>query len=328
MNRRAFITGLGGAAGLATWPLAAHGQQPLPVIGFMSARAPDDATRPLAAEFRRGLSEAGFVEARNVVVEYYWMEGQTERLSEIATELARRPVSVIAAFSTLAARAAKAATTTVPIVFLTADDPVAVGIVASLSRPGGNVTGVTFVSATLGAKRLELLRQVVPNVETVAVLVDPSSSESQSLLRDIQAAARALGQQLVVLHAGTNAEIDAAFATMVQQRTGALLVTGSPFLGSRRDRLIALAARDAIPAIYQFRDFPAAGGLISYGASIAESYRQTGVYAGRILKGDKPSELPVLQPTRFGLVINLKTAKALRLEIPDKVLALADEVIE
>jgi putative ABC transport system substrate-binding protein len=328
MNRRAVITLIGGAAGLATWPLGARAQQPLPVIGFMSARAPDDATRPLAAEFRRGLSEAGFVEARNVVVEYYWMEGQTERLPEIATELVRRPVSVIAAFSTLAVRAAKAATTTMPIVFLTADDPVAVGIVASLSRPGGNVTGVTFVSATLGAKRLELLRQVVPNVETIAVLVDPSSSESQSLLRDVQDAARAFGQQLVVLNAGTNAEIDAAFATMVQQRTGALLVTGSPFLGSRRDRLIALAARDAIPAIYQFRDFPAAGGLISYGASIADSYRQTGVYAGRILKGDKPSELPVLQPTRFGLVINLKTAKALRLEIPDKVLALADEVIE
>jgi putative ABC transport system substrate-binding protein len=328
VNRRDLITLLGGAAGLATRSLAAHAQQPLPVIGFMSARAPDDATRPLAAEFRRGLSEAGFVEARNVVVEYYWMEGQTERLPEIAIELARRPVSAIAAFSTLAARAAKAATTTVPIVFMTADDPVAVGIVASLSRPGGNVTGVTFVSAALGAKRLELLRAVVPNVETVAVLVDPNSSESQSVSRDVQDAARALGQQLVVLHAATNAEIDAAFATIAQQRASALFVTGSPFLGSRRDRLVALAARDAIPAISQFRDFPAAGGLISYGASIADSYRQTGVYAGRLLKGDKPSELPVLQPTRFGLVINLKTAKALRLEIPDKVLAIADEVIE
>jgi len=326
MRRRAFIAGLGG---MAVWPLTVRAQQaPMPVIGFMSARAPNDASRPLVEAFRRGLGEAGYVEARNAVIEYYWMEGQTERLPMIATELARRPVSVIVAFSTVAARAVKAATMTVPVVFLTGDDPVMVGIVASLSRPSGNMTGVTFVSATLGAKRLELLREVVPSVETIAVLADPNSSESQSMLRDVQDAALARGQPLVVLNASTNSDIDAAFTALVQQRTGALVVAGSPFMGSRRDRLIALAARNAIPAIYQFRDFPAAGGLISYGASAEDAYRQVGVYAGRILKGDKPSDLPVLQPTKYELVINVKTAKALGLDLPDKLLALADEVIE
>ena len=326
MRRRAFIAGLGG---MAVWPLTVRAQQaPMPVIGFMSARAPNDASRPLVEAFRRGLGEAGYVEARNAVIEYYWMEGQTERLPMIATELARRPVSVIVAFSTVAARAVKAATMTVPVVFLTGDDPVMVGIVASLSRPSGNMTGVTFVSATLGAKRLELLREVVPSVETIAVLADPNSSESQSMLRDVQDAALARGQPLVVLNASTNSDIDAAFTALVQQRTGALVVAGSPFMGSRRDRLIALAARNAIPAIYQFRDFPAAGGLISYGASVEDAYRQVGVYAGRILKGDKPSDLPVLQPTKYELVINVKTAKALGLDLPDKLLALADEVIE
>ncbi|MFL5047639.1 MAG: ABC transporter substrate-binding protein [Xanthobacteraceae bacterium] len=326
MKRRELITLLGGTA---AWPFAARAQQaPMPVIGFMSARAPNDASRPLVEAFRRGLGETGYVEARNAVIEYYWMEGQIERLPMIATELARRPVSVIVAFSTVAARAVKAATMTVPVVFLTGDDPVMVGIVASLSRPSGNMTGVTFVSATLGAKRLELLREVVPNVETIAVLADPNSSESQSMLRDVQDAALARGQPLVVLNASTDGDIDAAFTALVQQRAGALVVAGSPFMGSRRDRLIALAARNAIPAIYQFRDFPAAGGLISYGASAEDAYRQVGVYAGRILKGDKPSDLPVLQPTKYELVINVKTAKALGLDVPDKLLALADEVIE
>jgi putative ABC transport system substrate-binding protein len=327
MKRRQFITLLGGAA--AAWSHAARAQQPaLQVVGFMSLRAPDDVSRPLAAAFRRGLSETGYVEARNVVIEYYWMEGQTERLPVIATELARRPVSVIVAISTASARAAKAATTTVPVVFMTGDDPVMVGIVPSLSRPGGNVTGVTFVSAALGAKRLGLLREVVPNVETIAVLLDQNSSESQSQLRDVQDAAGRLGQQLVVLNAGTDGDIDAAFKALAQHRAGALLASGSAFISSRRDRLIALAARDAIPAIYQIRDFPAAGGLISYGASLADTYRQAGNYAERILKGEKPVDLPVMQPTKFELVINLKTAKALGLEVPATLLATADEVIE
>jgi putative ABC transport system substrate-binding protein len=327
MRRRAFITLLGGAA--ASWPLAARAQQAaLPVIGFLSIRAPDDVSRPLAAAFRRGLSETGYVEARNVVIEYYWMEGQTERLPVIATELARRPVSVIVAISTLSALAAKAATTTIPVVFMTGDDPVMAGIVASLNRPGGNVTGVTFVSATLGAKRLGLLREVVPNVKTIAVLVDQNSAESQSSLRDVQDAARSLGQQLAVLNVGTDGDIDAAFTALAHQRAGALLATGSSFISSRRDRLIALAARDAVPAIYQIRDFPAAGGLISYGASLSDAYHQVGAYAGRILKGAKPAELPVLQPTKFALVINLKTAKALGLDVPPTLLAIADEVIE
>jgi putative ABC transport system substrate-binding protein len=325
MKRRAFILALGAAA----WPLMARAQQgAMPVIGFMSPRAPDDESRPLAAAFRRGLNEIGYVEARNVVIEYYWMEGQIERLPVIATELARRPVSVIAAFATVTARAAKAATATIPVVFMTGDDPVMAGIVPSLSRPGGNVTGVTFVSATLGAKRLELLRALVPNAETIAVLVDQNSPESQSQLRDVQDAARALGQQLVVLNAGTDGDIDAAFTALVQPRADALLASGSTFLSSRRGRLIALAARHAIPAIYQIREFPAAGGLISYGASLVDAYRQAGVYAGRILKGDKPSDLPVQAPTKFDLVINLKTAKTLGLDIPPTLLALADEVIE
>jgi putative ABC transport system substrate-binding protein len=211
---------------------------------------------------------------------------------------------------------------------MTGDDPVMAGIVASLNRPGGNLTGLTFASATLGAKRLGLLREVVPNVKTIAVLVDQNSAESQAVLRDVQDAARALGQQLVVLNAGTDGDIDAAFTALVQQRAGALLATGSSFISSRRDRLIALASRHAVPAIYQIRDFPAAGGLISYGASLADAYRQAGVYAGRVLKGDKPSDLPVLQLTKFALVINLKTAKALGLELSPSVLALADEVIE
>ena len=252
----------------------------------------------------------------------------TERLPVIATELARRPVSVIVAISTLSALAAKAATTTIPVVFMTGDDPVMAGIVASLNRPGGNVTGVTFVSATLGAKRLGLLRELVPNVKTIAVLVDQNSAESQSSLRDVQDAARLLGQQLAVLNVGTDGDIDAAFTALVHQRAGALLATGSSFISSRRDRLIALAARDAVPAIYQIRDFPAAGGLISYGASLSDAYHQVGAYAGRILKGAKPAELPVLQPTKFALVINLKTAKALGLDVPPTLLAIADEVIE
>ncbi len=327
IGRRELITLLGGGA--VGWPVAATGQQAtMPVIGLMSGRAPNEASRPVAEAFRSGLAQVGYVEARNVVIEYYWMEGQTERFPIIATELARRAVSVIVAVGTVAAQAAKAATTTVPIVFVTGDDPVMIGLVASLSRPGGNVTGLTFITSTLGAKRLELLREVAPNRTAVAVLVDPNSPESQSQLQDVQDAARALGQRLVVLDAGTHGDLDAAFTVLAQQGAGVLLVTGSPFFGSQRDRLIALAARHAVLAIYQFRDFPAAGGLISYGASITDAWRQAGVYAGRILKGERPSDLPVTQPTKYELVINLKTAKALGLEIPPTLLARADEVIE
>ena len=327
IGRREFITLLGGAA--AAWPMAARTQQPaMPVIGLMSGRAPNEASRPVAEAFRNGLAQIGYVEARNVVIEYYWMEGQTERFPIIAPELARRAVSVIVAIGTVSAQAAKAATTTVPIVFVTGDDPVIVGLVASLSRPGANVTGLTFLTSTLGAKRLELLREVAPNRAAVAVLVDPNSPESQSQLRDVQDAARALGQGLVVLNAGTHGDLDAAFTALAQQGAGALLVTGSPFFGSQRDRIIALAARHAVLAIYQFRDFPAAGGLISYGASITDAWRQAGVYAGRILKGERPSDLPVTQPTKYELVINLKTAKALGLDVPASLLARADEVIE
>jgi putative ABC transport system substrate-binding protein len=326
MRRREFITFLGGAA---AWPIAVRAQQPTtPVIAFLSQRAPDDAARPMAAAFRQGLGETGYVEARNVTIEYYWMEGQTDRMPGIAAELARRPVALIAAFGTATAFAVKTATTTVPVVFMTGDDPVQVGIVVSLSRPGGNLTGVTFVTATLGAKRLELLRAIVPSAETIALLVDPKSSESTSQAKDVQDAARKLGQRLAVFNASTDGELDASFTAMVQTRAGAFLNAGSPFLGSRLQRIVALAARHNLPAMHQFRDYVVAGGLISYGASIAEAYRQSGVYAGRILRGEKPSDLPVLQPTKFDLVINLKTAKALDLNLPATLLALADEVIE
>ena len=326
MKRREFITLIGGAA--AAWPLAARAQQTaLPVIGFMSGRSAD-AGSVVAAAFRQGLNEAGFVADRNVTIEYRWAADQLDRLPAIAAELVSRPVSVIAVFGTVPAKTAQAASTTIPIVFLTADDPVTVGLVANLNRPGGNVTGVSFVSATLGTKRLELLRALAPKTDVVAVLLDPHSTESQNQSRDVQEAAGALGVRVVVLNAGTASEIDTAFATLVQQRVGALLVSGSPTFGSLHKQLVALAARHALPTMYATREYSGAGGLISYGASILDSYRQAAIYVGRILKGDRPSDLPVLRPTKFELVINLKIAKTLSLDIPDKLLALADEVIE
>jgi putative ABC transport system substrate-binding protein len=326
MRRREFITLLGGAA--ATWPQGARAQQAaMPVVGFMSGRSAD-AGSVVAAAFRQGLNEAGFVADRNVAIEYRWAADQLDRLPAIAAELVSRPVSIIAVFGTVPAKTVQAASTTIPIVFLTADDPVTVGLVANLNRPGGNVTGVSFVSATLGTKRLELLRALAPKSDVVAVLLDPHSTESQNQSRDVQEAAGALGVRVVVLNAGTASEIDSAFATLVQQRVGALLVSGSPTFGSRHKQLVALAARHALPTMYATREYSAAGGLISYGASILDSYRQAAIYVGRILKGDRPSDLPVLRPTKFELVINLKTAKALGLDIPDKLLALADEVIE
>jgi putative ABC transport system substrate-binding protein len=326
VNRREFITLMGGAA--AAWPLAARAQQhAMPVIGFLSMRSAQGSTAVLSS-FSQGLSEAGFEEGRNVAIEYRWAEGRNERIVGFASEFVRRPVSAITVFGTAAIRAAKAATSTIPIVFLTGDDPVAAGLVTNFSRPGGNLTGVTFVSATLAAKRLGLLRELVPNAETIALLVNPTSPESQAQSRDAQDAARALGQRLIVVEASNDSEIDMALAGLGRQRAAAMLVSGSPFFASRINRLVALAARHALPAMYQFRDFAVAGGLISYGASLTEAYRQVGLYAGRVLKGEKPGDLPVMQPTKFEFVLNLKTAKALGLDVPDKVLALADEVIE
>jgi putative tryptophan/tyrosine transport system substrate-binding protein len=326
MKRRAFITLIGGAA--AAWPLAARGQQPaLPVVGFLSSRTATD-TVGLAAAFRQALNEVGFVDGRNVAIEYRWAANQADQLPALAAELVGRPASVIAAFGTVGALAAKAATTTIPIVFMTGDDPLKVGIVASLARPGGNITGVTFVSATLGTKRLQLLRSLAAKTELIAMLVDPSSPESVNQASDVADAARALGQPLAVLHAATANEIDLAFANLAQRRPDALLISGSSTFLSRRDQLITLVTRHKVPTMYSHREFTMAGGLISYGANLLDSYRQAGFYVGRILRGDKPADLPVVQPTRFELVLNLKTAKALGLAVPPNLLALADEVIE
>jgi putative tryptophan/tyrosine transport system substrate-binding protein len=327
VNRRQFITLFGGVA--AAWPPTARAQQPaIPVIGFLSIRTADDvSSRPVHA-FRQGLNEAGYVPGRSVTIEYRWAVNEVNRVPALATELVRRSVSVIAAFGTVSAQAAKAASSTIPIVFLTADDPVAVGLVDSLNRPGGNVTGVSFVSAMLGAKRLELLRALVPKTDLIAVLVDPKNAESRNQSRGVQEAARALGQQVVVFNASSASEIDAAFASLIERGASALLVSGSPIFGSRRDQIVALCARHSLPALHSTREYSAAGSLISYGASISDAYRHTALYVARVLKGDRPSDLPVVQPTRFELVINLNTAKALGIEVPDKLLALADEVIE
>jgi putative tryptophan/tyrosine transport system substrate-binding protein len=322
IRRRAFITLLGGAA---AWPLAASAQQP-PVVGFLSARSADDSGGEVAA-FREGLAVTGHVEGRNVVIEYRWAQGEFGRLPALAVELVRRPVAVLAAVGG-AHFAAKAATTTTPIVFGTGQDPVESGLVASLNRPGGNVTGATFLGAALGAKRLGLLRELAPGAEVIALLVDPDKSVGQVQIRDVQEAARALGQSLVVLDGGSDEKIEAAFAALAPQRVGALLVGGDPFFDIRRERLVALAAQHRVPAIYQFREYAMAGGLMSYGASIADMYRQVGAYVGRVLNGEKPADLPVVQPTRFELVINLKTAKALGLVVPNSMQLLADEVIE
>jgi len=325
VKRRAFITLLGGAA--AAWPLAARAQQPaMPVVGFMSARSAADSSREVVA-FRQGLAETGYEEGRNVAVEFRWAQGQFDSLPAIAGELVRRPVAVLAAVG-LSARVAKAATTTIPIVFGTGLDPVEEGLVTSLNRPGGNVTGATFLSGLLGAKRLGLLRDLVPGADVIALLVNPNTNVGQAQTKDVQEAARALGQSLVVLHGGSDESIDASFAALTQQHVAALMVGADPFFDTRRDRLIALAARHQVPAIYQLREYALAGGLMSYGASITDMYRQIGLYVGRILKGEKPGDLPVVQVTKFELVINLKTAKALGVKISDNLLTLADEVIE
>jgi putative tryptophan/tyrosine transport system substrate-binding protein len=330
MRRRQFITMLGGAAAASSlsWPLAARAQQPaMPVIGFLSSRSPAD--EQFVAAFGQGLNEAGFVERRNVAIEYRWAEDQPDRLPALAAELVRRQAAVILAVGGSApARAAKAATSTIPVVFIIGGDPVKLGLVASLNRPGGNVTGVTILSGALTAKRLELLRELVPGSGVVACLVNPDSPEIETQLTDIRATSRTMGQEILVLNASNDRDIDAAFAILVRQRAGGLLVANDGFYVGRREQLVALAARHGIPAMYFLREFAAAGGLMSYGNSLADAYRQVGTYAGRILKGAKPADLPVEQAVKIELVINLKTAKALGLDVPTALLLRANEVIE
>ena len=327
MKRRAFITLLGGAA--ATWPLAAWAQQTaMPVIGFLHPASPDTFPGRLSA-FHQGLKESGFIEGENVAVVYRWAEGQNDRLPELATDLVRRQVSVIAAFGPAAAFAAKAATAMIPIVLIVSDDPVRLGLVASLARPGGNLTGVNFVSAELVAKRLELLRELVPGAARVAVIVNPADATyTETMLRDVGPAARAIGWQIQVLEADTSRAIDAAFATFVRERPDALFVGSSPFFTSRRVQLVQLAARHAVPAIYPGRQYAEHGGLMSYGANLTDAWRQVGLYTGRILKGAKPADLPVVQASKLELVINHQTARMLGLTVPPTLLARADEVIE
>jgi putative tryptophan/tyrosine transport system substrate-binding protein len=327
IGRRKFLATLGGAA---MWPLATRAQQPaMPVVGFLYGGTLTDVNAPhRMPAFRQGLKEAGYVEGQNVAVEYRWAENQTDKLPLLVADLLRRQVAAIVAGGTLAALAAKAATTTVPIVFTTGADPVNLGLVASLNRPGGNVTGVSWFSVELAGKQLGLLRELRPGATRIAVLVDPKSATSERFLAEVRAAASAIGQQIEVLYARSDREIETAFTTLVQRGAGALLAGFGGILVSHRERIVALAARHRIPASYSVRDYVAAGGLMSYAQSQTDVYRQAGIYAGRILKGEKPGDLPVLLPTKFELVINVKTAKALGLEIPDRLLALADEVIE
>jgi ABC-type uncharacterized transport system substrate-binding protein len=327
MRRREFVILLGGAA--AAWPVAARAQQPtMPVIGFLSLESPGRFTH-LVAAFRRGLGEAGYVEHRNVGIDYGWAEGRADRLPALVAELASRPVSVIAATGgPPSARAAKAASSTIPIVFVVGSDPVGEGLVASLNRPGGNMTGVMLFIEEVVAKRVELLRELIPQARVIGALFNPGLPTADPQIRDVEAAARTLGLELHIAKASSEREFEPAFTALVQKRVAALLVEANPFFNTLREQIVALAARHALPAIYGLREYAADGGLISYGTSRAEGYRQAGVYVGRVLKGEKPADLPILQPTKFELVINFRTAKTLGLTVPDKLLVAADEVIE
>jgi putative ABC transport system substrate-binding protein len=329
MRRRDFITLLGGAATVSAWPLGAQAQQPaMPVIGLLDPRPPDN-NAFFVRGFRQGLKEMGYVEGENVAIEYRWAENQMDRLPDLAADLVRRRVAVIAASGGFASvSAAKSETTTIPIVFAISEDPVRLGLVASLARPGGNLTGINFFSAELVAKRLELLREMVPAAARLAVLVNPAGPTPEITLRDVEPAARATGLQIQVVRASTSREIDAVFATFVRERPDILFVGTDPFFSNRRVQLVHLATRHAIPATYPGRQFPDIGGLMSYGSDLADAYRQVGAYAGRILKGAKPADLPVVQASKFELVINLQTARIIGLTVPASLLARADEVIE
>jgi len=326
MRRREFISLLGGAA--ATWPLATHAQQQpaMPVVGFLR-NTPSSSFEHIVTALRRGLGEAGFVDGRNVVIEQRWAEGRDDRLPALLADLIDRKAAVIVA-NTVAALAAKAAATTTPVVFATGSDPVRDGLVASLNRPGANFTGMTFIASDLGTKRFELLRQLVPRTTTIAMLLGPEVPETVAERADVQKAAQALGQQLVVGQATNLGEIATAFTAFVERGAGALFVGTGAFANSHREAIVALAAHRALPAIYSLREFVTDGGLIGYGSSITDAYRQAGIYAARILKGEKPADLPVMQSSKFELVLNLRTAKSLGLDVPDRLLALADEVIE
>jgi putative tryptophan/tyrosine transport system substrate-binding protein len=326
MRRREFITLLGSTA--LPWPLTARAQQPaMPTIGFLGAASPEGYAA-FVGGFRRGLEEAGFVESQNVAIVYRWAEGQYDRLPALAADLVSRRVSVIVATGGLPpSLAAKEATDTIPIVFTLGGDPIKFGLVASLNRPGGNITGVTLFTYLLDSKRVELMHVLLPNSSVIALLINPNS-QADAQFADVEAASRTFGQQLVLLKASTDSDIDLALATLDQRKASALLVSGDAFFLSRRDQLVASVAHYSIPAIYEWRQFAEAGGLMSYGVNLVDSYRQAGVYVSKILKGAKPADLPILQPTKFEFVINLKTAKTMGLDIPAKLLALADEVIE
>ena len=325
-RRRQFLTLLSSAA--AAWPLAARAQQSMPVIGFMSARSPEDSVHLLEA-FRRGLKEGGFVEGQNVVIEFRWARGEYDRLPEMAADLVSRRVSVLTAVGgDPSPRAAKRATSTIPIVFGIGGDPVRDGLVESFNRPGGNVTGVTLMTNLMESKRFGLLRDLVPDAQLVGALLNPSFAPSARQSQQIEEAARSIGQRLIVAKASTDEELDAAFTALVRERAHALLVAADPYFDTRRDRIVGFAQRQRLPAIYHFREYVLAGGLLSYGISLTDAYRQFGVYTATILKGAKPADLPVLQPTKFELVINLKTGKALGLTIPQSLLLRADEVIQ